>query len=172
MSIQFIVPFPLPHHLVIIMCANPKTIREIMIAADELNMIDSGEYVFINIEIFGSLKKDPRPWYEPNDDGKRNEMAKKAYQALMTITTRKPQDDEYQNFSDEVSEISQVLKSSRIYWKSLKLFHIRNFQKIFIFILQRKKSLFPRYHSNIIFRPYLLCSLKKHQNYDSLFYKL
>lgn len=84
------------------MCANPSTIREIMIAADELNMIDSGEYVFFNIEIFGSLKKDPRPWYEATDDSSRNEKAKKAYQALLTITTRKPEDDEYQNFSDEV----------------------------------------------------------------------
>jgi len=84
------------------MCANPKTIREIMIAADELNMIDSGEYVFFNIEIFGSLKKDPRPWFEQDDNNDRNEKAKKAYQALLTITTRKPEDEEYQKFSDEV----------------------------------------------------------------------
>lgn len=34
------------------MCANPNTIREIMLAADDLNMIDSGEYVFFNIELF------------------------------------------------------------------------------------------------------------------------
>ena len=39
--------------LVIIMCASPSTIREIMLAADELNMVNSGEYVFFNIEIFG-----------------------------------------------------------------------------------------------------------------------
>lgn len=93
------------NHSVIIMCANPKTIREIMIAADELNMIDSGEYVFFNIEIFGSLKKDPRPWYETDDSDNRNEKAKKAYQALMTITTRKPEDEEYQHFSDEVDKL-------------------------------------------------------------------
>ena len=34
------------------MCANPQTIREIMLAAEELNMINSGEYVFFNIELF------------------------------------------------------------------------------------------------------------------------
>lgn len=34
------------------MCANPRTIREIMLAADDLNMIDSGEYVFFNIELY------------------------------------------------------------------------------------------------------------------------
>lgn len=85
------------------MCANPKTIREIMIAAEELNMIEGGEYVFFNIEIFGSLKKDLRPWYDETDkDNDRNEKARKAYQALLTITTRKPEDEEYQKFSDEV----------------------------------------------------------------------
>ncbi|CAG9806122.1 unnamed protein product [Chironomus riparius] len=93
-------------HGIIIMCANPKTIREIMIAADELNMIDSGEYVFFNIEIFGSLKKDPRPWFEQDDNNDRNEKAKKAYQALLTITTRKPEDEEYQKFSDEVKKLA------------------------------------------------------------------
>lgn len=34
------------------MCANATTIREIMLAAEELNMVDSGEYVFFNIELF------------------------------------------------------------------------------------------------------------------------
>lgn len=34
------------------MCANPATIRNIMLAADELNMVGSGEYVFFNIELF------------------------------------------------------------------------------------------------------------------------
>jgi atrial natriuretic peptide receptor A len=90
------------------MCANPKTIREIMIAAEELNMIDSGEYVFFNIEIFGSLKKDLRPWFDEMDEHNRNEQAKKAYQALLTITTRKPEDEEYQKFSDEVITIISV----------------------------------------------------------------
>ena len=61
------------------MCANPKSIREIMIAAEELNMIDSGEYVFFNIEIFGSLTKDYRVSFfknvghhEKNYDTKKN----------------------------------------------------------------------------------------------------
>lgn len=37
---------------VVIMCADPQSIRKIMLTAEELNMIDSGEYVFINIELF------------------------------------------------------------------------------------------------------------------------
>lgn len=82
------------------MCANPQSIREIMIAAEELNMIN-GEYVFFNIEIFGSLKKDSKPWLDSNDTISRNEKARKAYQSLLTITTKKPEDEEYRNFSDQ-----------------------------------------------------------------------
>lgn len=84
------------------MCANPKTIRSIMIAAEELNMIDSGEYVFFDIEIFGSLKKDSRPWFDEDESETRNEQARKAYQALLTVTSRKPADEAYLKFSDQV----------------------------------------------------------------------
>lgn len=42
------------------MCASPSTIREIMLAAAELNMVNSGEYVFFNIEIFGRYVKQRR----------------------------------------------------------------------------------------------------------------
>lgn len=74
-----------------------------MIAAEELNMIDNGEYVFFNIEIFGSLTKESKPWFEQNDTDTRNEQARKAYQALLTITTKKPEDEEeYQEFSNQV----------------------------------------------------------------------
>lgn len=91
------------------MCANSQTIRRIMIAAEELNMIDSGEYVFFNIEIFGSMKKDSRPWYDEKDgEDNRNAKAKKAYEALLTITTRKPEDDEYQKFSNEVKDLAKT----------------------------------------------------------------
>lgn len=37
---------------VVVVCANPSTVREILLAAEELNMVDSGEYVFFNIELF------------------------------------------------------------------------------------------------------------------------
>lgn len=37
---------------VVVVCANPNTVREIMLAADDLNMVSSGEYVFFNIELF------------------------------------------------------------------------------------------------------------------------
>lgn len=33
------------------LCAAPRKVREIMLAAEELNMVSSGEYVFFNIEL-------------------------------------------------------------------------------------------------------------------------
>lgn len=37
------------------MCANSTTIREILLAAEELGMVDSGEYVFFSIELSSRL---------------------------------------------------------------------------------------------------------------------
>uniref|UniRef100_A0A1I7WND7 ANF_receptor domain-containing protein n=1 Tax=Heterorhabditis bacteriophora TaxID=37862 RepID=A0A1I7WND7_HETBA len=39
------------YHKLIILCASPDTVREIMLAAHELGMATSGEYVFINIDV-------------------------------------------------------------------------------------------------------------------------
>lgn len=39
------------------MCANATTIREILIAAEELGMVDSGEYVFFSIELTSRYSK-------------------------------------------------------------------------------------------------------------------
>jgi atrial natriuretic peptide receptor A len=36
----------------VVVCANPNTVRDILLAAEELNMVASGEYVFFNIELF------------------------------------------------------------------------------------------------------------------------
>lgn len=38
--------------VVVVMCASPDAIRDIMLAAEELGMITSGEYVFFSIELF------------------------------------------------------------------------------------------------------------------------
>lgn len=43
-----------------------------------------------------------KPWYrESNSDGENLE-ARMAYEALMTITLKKPDDEKYKNFSKEV----------------------------------------------------------------------
>ncbi|CAD7092893.1 unnamed protein product [Hermetia illucens] len=92
---------------IIIMCASPKSIRQIMLVAEELKMIDSGEYVFINIELFSKISQtETQPWYDEHDTETNNKRAKKAYTALLTITGKQPVDKEYLEFSEEVKSMA------------------------------------------------------------------
>ncbi|XP_065924377.1 atrial natriuretic peptide receptor 1 isoform X7 [Magallana gigas] len=88
---------------VVVLCASADSVREIMIKAHELNF-DNGEYVFLNIDLFSSKEDSEKPWYRENDTTERNQKAKKAYEALMTVTLRKPTSPEYRNFSEEVKK--------------------------------------------------------------------
>ena len=37
---------------VVIMCASPSKVRDILLAAEALGMMEKGEYVFFNVELF------------------------------------------------------------------------------------------------------------------------
>lgn len=94
---------------IVIMCASPTTIREIMLAAAELNMVDSGEYVFFNIEIFSSMAATKKPpWLVSNDTEERNLKAKNAYSALLQVVARQPEDEQYRRFSEEVKLLTKT----------------------------------------------------------------
>ncbi|KAM7360932.1 atrial natriuretic peptide receptor 1 isoform 2-T3 [Cochliomyia hominivorax] len=92
---------------IVIMCADPQSIRQIMLTAEELNMIDSGEYVFINIELFSRVPHlTSQPWFDKNDTKENNLRARKAYTAMLTVTPKQPNDDEYTRISNEIKEIA------------------------------------------------------------------
>ncbi|KAI8046866.1 atrial natriuretic peptide receptor 1 isoform X2 [Drosophila gunungcola] len=92
---------------IVIMCADPQSIRQIMLTAEELNMIDSGEYVFINIELFSRVQYlTSQPWYDNNDTDLNNERAQKAYTAMLTVTPKQPNDNEYTRVSNEIKAIA------------------------------------------------------------------
>ncbi|XP_034660626.1 atrial natriuretic peptide receptor 1 [Drosophila subobscura] len=92
---------------IVIMCADPQSIRQIMLTAEELNMIDSGEYVFINIELFSRVPYlTSQPWYDKNDTDLNNERAQKAYTAMLTVTPKQPNDNEYTRVSNEIKAIA------------------------------------------------------------------
>ncbi|XP_065362565.1 atrial natriuretic peptide receptor 1 isoform X2 [Calliphora vicina] len=92
---------------IVIMCADPQSIRQIMLTAEELNMIDSGEYVFINIELFSRVPHlTSQPWYDKNDTNENNLRARKAYTAMLTVTPKQPNDDEYTRVSNEIKAIA------------------------------------------------------------------
>ncbi|XP_011872052.1 PREDICTED: atrial natriuretic peptide receptor 1-like isoform X2 [Vollenhovia emeryi] len=92
---------------IVVMCANSTTIRELLLAAEELGMVDSGEYVFFSIELSPSDNDSEEPWRVESDTDERNEKARKAYQVLLTLTARTPDNLEYVNFSREVQSLAQ-----------------------------------------------------------------
>ncbi|XP_046585125.1 atrial natriuretic peptide receptor 1-like isoform X2 [Haliotis rubra] len=94
---------------IVVLCASPDSVRDIMIKAHELNF-DNGEYVFFNIDLFSSKNESQRPWFRVNDTEERNNMARQAYESVMTITLKKPTSPEYHAFSEEVKR-----RASRLY---------------------------------------------------------
>ncbi|CAB3233285.1 unnamed protein product [Arctia plantaginis] len=93
---------------IVVVCANPTTVRDIMLAADDLNMVSSGEYVFFNIELFSNLASasSKEPWKMENDTDERNEKARRAYSAVLTVTSPAPEKKEYLEFSDRVKDLA------------------------------------------------------------------
>ncbi|XP_070536704.1 atrial natriuretic peptide receptor 1-like isoform X6 [Ptychodera flava] len=83
---------------IIVIIASADEVREIMLHAFDHGMIN-GEYAFFNIELYRDPKYGEYPW-KRNDD--RDEDAKKAYEALMTVTLLQPSSPEYMEFSNEV----------------------------------------------------------------------
>ena len=45
-----------------------------------------------------------QPWYDKNDTHENNLRARKAYTAMLTVTPKQPNDDEYTRVSNEVSK--------------------------------------------------------------------
>jgi atrial natriuretic peptide receptor A len=48
-----------------------------------------------------------KPWEVAGDPPERNERAKKAYSALLTVTAATPDNKEYRTFSDEVKQLAE-----------------------------------------------------------------
>ncbi|XP_053386118.1 atrial natriuretic peptide receptor 3-like [Mercenaria mercenaria] len=86
---------------IIVLCASPDVIREIMIEARELNF-DNGEYVFLTFEHISSSAKIKQPWYRVTDTDEGNWKAMKAYEALMIVKVRHPTSPDYKQFVSEV----------------------------------------------------------------------
>ncbi|XP_015592170.1 atrial natriuretic peptide receptor 1 isoform X4 [Cephus cinctus] len=126
---------------VVVMCANSTTIREILLAAEELGMVDSGEYVFFSIELSSSDNNTEEPWRVEGDTDERNEKARKAYQALLTVTARTPDNVEYLNFSREVKSLAQSRYNFTFGNSSVSTFVTAFYDAVLLYALALKESL-------------------------------
>ncbi|XP_011679773.2 atrial natriuretic peptide receptor 1-like [Strongylocentrotus purpuratus] len=86
---------------VIFMAVDGDTLREIMLHAYDLDLIN-GDYAFINIIPFRDEQLFGDDSWERGDN--RDEEAKVAYQALMTIRVFEPTSEAYREFEENVRE--------------------------------------------------------------------
>ncbi|XP_076677166.1 atrial natriuretic peptide receptor 1 isoform X3 [Andrena cerasifolii] len=126
---------------IVVMCANSTTIREILLAAEELGMVDSGEYVFFSIELSSSDNNTKEPWRVDADTEERNEKARKAYQSLLTVTARTPDNFEYLNFSREVKSLAQSKYNFTFGNSSVSTFVTAFYDAVLLYALALKESL-------------------------------
>ncbi|XP_015110011.1 atrial natriuretic peptide receptor 1 isoform X1 [Diachasma alloeum] len=126
---------------IVVMCANSTTIREILLAAEELGMVDSGEYVFFSIELSSSDNNSKERWRMEGDTDERNEKARKAYQSLLTVTARTPDNEEYLNFSREVKALAQSKYNFTFGSSLLSTFVAAFYDAVFLYALALKESL-------------------------------
>ncbi|XP_046381542.2 atrial natriuretic peptide receptor 1-like [Haliotis rufescens] len=99
---------------VILLCAPHDTVRNIMIQFEELGL-DNGEYVVINFDMFSSGIEGTKPWFRAGDTTQRNRQARKAYEAVMTVTHRRPSSAEFAMFSKEVKRRGSALYHDYVY---------------------------------------------------------
>ncbi|XP_043286627.1 atrial natriuretic peptide receptor 1-like isoform X2 [Venturia canescens] len=126
---------------IVVMCANATTIREILLAAEELGMVDSGEYVFFSIELSSSDNNSKEPWHVETDTDDRNEKARKAYQSLLTVTARTPDNQEYLNFSREVKSLAESKYNFTFGNSSVSTFVTAFYDAVLLYALALKESL-------------------------------
>lgn len=163
---SFLIIFCFPCFSVVILCASPAKVRSILLAAESIGLLDRGEYVFFNVELFArqvtfmyskmsklnklsqsfvftkgcwvtlptilffSQKMHPKkrstnrfptnfvfsrkfelykPWHDPQASPEENARAKKAYEAVLTVTASSSADsEEYESFAKAVKALSRA----------------------------------------------------------------
>ncbi|KAK0169188.1 hypothetical protein PV328_012362, partial [Microctonus aethiopoides] len=81
------------------------------------------------------------PWRMESDTDERNEKARKAYQSLLTVTARTPDNEEYLNFSREVKSLAQSKYNFTFGNNSLSTFVAAFYDAVFLYALALKESL-------------------------------
>lgn len=91
--------------------------------------------------MYSSDNNSKEPWRIEGDTDERNEKARKAYQALLTVTTRTPDNQEYQNFSREVKSLAQSKYNFTFGNSSVSTFVTAFYDAVLLYALALKESL-------------------------------
>ncbi|CAM1295059.1 NPR2 (predicted) [Pycnogonum litorale] len=130
---------------IIVMCASPDTVRKVMLAAEDLKMVSSGEYVFFNMDLIPT-KNYRTPWFRAEDTAKNNTRAKRAYEALMTVTSRMPETEEYEQFSDDVKKIAKEQYNFDYGDESVNIFVTAFYEAVILYAMSLNETLADGYN--------------------------
>ena len=78
-----------------------------MVTAANMGLLDSGEYVFINVDLFTSNLR--RPWYSEEDNQAGNDVARAAFQHVLTISSSKSVNGNFNQFKQNVEAVAKKI---------------------------------------------------------------
>ncbi|KAL3290062.1 hypothetical protein HHI36_023431 [Cryptolaemus montrouzieri] len=71
---------------IILICTKQQKARQIVMEAYKLGMMNLGEYIFFNFEMYNDAENPIEPWFSANDTVENNEIAKIGYRSIYTFT--------------------------------------------------------------------------------------
>ena len=91
---------------IILICASPKRTRNLILAAKRLGMLDSGQYVFFNMENVQNLDNF-QPWVDEEALKSENLEAKEAFQSVLTLNLGSPHGNVDTSLTEKVKEVAR-----------------------------------------------------------------
>ena len=89
---------------IIAICASNIIVRDIMMKAKQLGMLDTGDFVFINVDLFSSNLQ--RPWFASDATEEENEVARNAFEHVLTISSSKSVNGNFNQFKQRVETVA------------------------------------------------------------------
>ena len=93
---------------IIAMCAPTSVVRDILLTADDMDMLSSGEYVFFNIDLFSTNSKLIRPWINDTATSEENERARRAFEYVLTVSASVSNNESFSGFRMKVENVSRT----------------------------------------------------------------
>ena len=92
-----------------VICANPINVRALILGAHRAGIVDSGQFVFFNMDLFDITDITKyHPWRDENATEEENDEARHAFQAVLTVTadTASSSSKNYTAFSNRVKQLA------------------------------------------------------------------
>lgn len=95
------------------LCASRESVRDLMLGVEETGMLDTGQYVFINIDLLTEELSQYRPWHRENSSEEENQRALRAFQSVYTVSALLNRSQDWDSFRQTTSQISRSVFGRR-----------------------------------------------------------